>query len=80
MKKIFTVEFDPEERKVELHLNDLGVNELIDSLKQLQNGKQNDHTHLMTENWGGQALSNEQQNIDTKIELINHLKLFYWKE
>ncbi|MEI6124527.1 MAG: Imm32 family immunity protein [Bacteroidota bacterium] len=80
MKKLLTVEFNKDREAVEIHLNDLGIDFLIRTLKSLQLSQQNDHDHLMTQEWGGQELTSERQNLDSNVQLINHLKIVYWKD
>jgi hypothetical protein len=80
MSKLLTVEFDPNAAAVELHLNDLGIDFLIRTLQNLQAGLSNEHTHLMTEDWGGGELSSQRQNTAADVQLINHLKIMYWKD
>jgi hypothetical protein len=77
LEKILTIEFDKEGEKIEMHFNDLGVDILIRYLQQLKDNSVNGHAHLMTEDWGGNELTNEKQNTGNNIQLINHLKLIY---
>jgi hypothetical protein len=80
MTKLFTVEFDKKHEKVEIHLNSLGVDMLIGHLEALKKHGVTENVHLMTEDWGGNELTNERQNSDDNIQLINHLKVFYWAD
>jgi hypothetical protein len=77
MNKLFTVEVS--EEMVEIHLNDEGIDFLIDRLKSLKNRK-NDHDHLMTQDWGGNEITNNKQNLNDRFKLMHHLKLIYWND
>ncbi len=77
MDKLFTVEVS--EDLVEIHLNNDGIDLLIDRLNFLKKSNKNVHAHLMTTEWGGNELTNVKQNSDEKFMLFNHLKLIYWK-
>jgi len=52
------------------------LQELVEHIKKLASIKGNEHLHLMTEDWGGEELSNNKQN--KKTELIHHVKIFKW--
>lgn len=80
MKNLFTVEYDKKGEMVGIHLNNIGIDQLILTLQQLKKSTGNEHSHLMTKAWGGDELSDELQNSDSNIQLINHLKIFYWKD
>jgi len=79
MEKIFTLELDKEMQELEMHLNKAGAIFLRDKLTRLIENDSKCHYHFMTENFGGNELSSEKQNIDDNIGLINHLKIMYWK-
>ena len=78
MNKLFTVEVSNE--LVEIYLNDEGINILIDKLNSLKKSRNNEHEHLMTPDIGGNEITSIKQNLDSKMELIHHLKLVYWKD
>ncbi len=78
MDKVFTIEFDPKNETLEMHLNKLGAEFLIDELKALIFNNQQEHAHLMTPEWGGNELSSDKQNLSSEVELVNHLKIFFW--
>ena len=76
MNKLFTVEVS--EDLVEIHLNDEGIDFLINRLSLLKKSRNNKHEHLMTPDWGGNEITNIKQNMDDKAKLVHHLKLAYW--
>lgn len=51
------------------------IGELMVLLRSAEKGK-NDHTHLMTEEYGGYELSSENKGG----EIINHVKIYCWNE
>lgn len=66
-----------DELKIHTDLN--GLENLIDELNKLLKSAEkgvNDHTHLMTEEWGGYELSFESQGG----EVLNHVKIYCWNE
>lgn len=77
--KLFTIEFDYDHDIVEMHLNRYGIDDLIKILKKIKEENTQDHWHLMSTDWGGSELTNEKQNLDKKVHLINHLKIHYWE-
>lgn len=77
MGKLFTIEAN--DNIVEIHLNDEGVEFLMNRLNKLKKNSENEHEHLMTPDWGGNEITNIKQNLDEKIKLMHHLKLVYWK-
>ena len=78
MSKLLTVEMDKD--SVEIHFNNEGVDFLISALELLKQSKSNNHSHFMTNDFGGNELTNIKQNEDYKTNLVHHLKLFYWCE
>jgi len=74
-KKLLTFEFSQSEGLLEIHVDENGLNTLIDILKGVK--KHGDHVHLMTQSWGGSELSDEKQG-ENNI-LINHVKIAMWK-
>ena len=78
MDKILTFELDNEREVLELHLNEAGASELIEILETLKRNSLQDHEHLMTPSWAGKELTEEKQNLES--ELINHVKIMYWKD
>lgn len=73
MKHKFDVIYDDKGEKVELHLDNEGIDFLIEKLQELKTTK-NDHLHLMTPAWGGNELSENENSLNR----INHLKIFKW--
>lgn len=79
-EKLFTLEFSPEDDRLELHLNHQSIDELIALHNEIKEVGNNDHFHLMTPEWGGEELSGVKQNLNDSVKLINHLKIFFWKD
>ena len=80
MKKIFTLELDQQDETIEMHLNKAGAEYLRNLLDKLISNNQKEHLHLMTPDWGGDELSNDQQNLSPDINLLHQLKIMYWNE
>ncbi len=70
---LLTVEYDGES-VVELHLDEEGLDLLVDRLMKLRKHNEPEHDHLMTPSWAGWELTEEKQ--DAENELINHLTIF----
>jgi len=77
--KTFTVELDKKDESVELHLDKNGAEYLRDLLTRIIESDVEDHLHLMTDEWGGNELTSEKQNQSSDVDLINQLKIMYWK-
>lgn len=60
--KLLTFEMDPQGDRLEIHLNQEGLNYFIRHLEDLKN-LHNDPIHLMIPDWGGRELSNEKQGF-----------------
>jgi hypothetical protein len=80
MEKILTLEFDEKDEVIELHLNKKGAEFLLAIINSLISQDSNDHSHLMTSNWGGDELSSVKQNLGNDVKLLNHLKVIYWND
>lgn len=81
MEDEFLLTFELSEQKDELFIHsDLnGLRNLIDELNKLLKSAEksnSEHTHLMTEEWGGYELSSESKGG----EIINHVKIYCWNE
>lgn len=74
--KLIKFEFDVEGEKIELHLNDEGIDSLIEQLLYLKKEGKNEHLHLMTPAWGGDELS--EGKTQEGFNLINHVKIYRW--
>jgi len=77
---MLTFEHSNSDGKIEIHLDEKGIDELTKILSSLSKQANSEHSHLMTEEWGGSELSSEKQNISDNFELINHVKIMFWKE
>ena len=73
---MLTFEWDKDSERLEIHADSDGLQELVDQVNKLKSVEGNEHLHLMTEDWGGDELSNDKQNEES--ELINHVKIFKW--
>lgn len=74
--KLLTFELDESNKRIEIHGNSEGFQELINYLQKAVKSK--DHIHLMTPEWGGDSLTEEKQGNEN--ELINHVKVFCWDD
>jgi hypothetical protein len=74
---LLTFELSKDKNELEVYTDLSGLKSLIEELSKLlksaEEGK-NDHTHLMTEDWGGYELSSESQGG----EVLNHVKVYCW--
>ena len=75
---MLTFEWDKDAEQLEIHADSEGLKELVKHIKKLASVEGNEHLHLMTEDWGGEELSNDKQN--EKSELIHHVKIFKWAD
>jgi len=73
---LLTFEWDSNNETLEIHCNQKGLEKLKHMIDSLLVKKNSDHVHLMTNEWGGNELSDEKQN--TENEIINHVKIFKW--
>ena len=76
--KLLTFEFTPNEKEIEIHLNEEGLRNLIYYLDRLLKnpGKESQHNHLMTRSWAGHELTEEKQGEDNT--LINKVTIRFW--
>jgi hypothetical protein len=75
-KHLLTFEVDRLGERIEIHADSAGLEFLIRELQRLREVSTQDHTHLMTDDWGGSGLSGERQNATS--ELLKHVKIFKW--
>lgn len=76
---LLTFELSKQKDELSVHTDLNGLENLIDELSKLLKSAQkgiNDHTHLMTEEWGSCELSSESQGG----ELLNHVKIYCWNK
>lgn len=73
---MLTFESSDESHQLEIHGDKIGLLALAKVLIEIAEGKDNDHRHLMTADWGGSELSNETQGASN--ELYNHVKILFW--
>ncbi len=76
--KLLTFEIDSNAGSVEVHLNSEGAADLIGVLERLRASATNAHEHLKTEAWGGGKLTPVKQG--GSATLVNHVKVFFWRE
>lgn len=76
--KLFKLEWDSEGEKVEMHLNDVGIDYLINQLQELKGKSGNSDVHLMTPSWGGEELT--EGPCEAGYSLVNHLKIYKWND
>lgn len=70
---MITVELSDDIEQLHIHLDDQGRKKLLKILNDL---KPLDHEHLMTPNWGGNELSDEQQG--ERCILLNAMTIHLW--
>jgi hypothetical protein len=75
-KHLLTFEVDRAAERLEIHADSAGLEFLIRELQRLRDAATQDHTHLMTDDWGGSGLSGERQNANA--EPLKHVKIFKW--
>jgi hypothetical protein len=80
MEKILTFEYSQQRDLLELHLNKAGAEFLKNVLAKLIDNNNNCDHHFMTPDWGGDELSNEQQNLSDDMKLLHQLKIMYWED
>lgn len=73
---LLTFEWDMNKETLEIHGNRKGLEKLKSVVESLLAKPDCDHTHLMTNTWGGEELSNKKQCAEN--EIINHVKIFKW--
>jgi hypothetical protein len=80
MDKMLTFEYSNSEERLELHLDEIGIRDLIGTLNSLLEQEGSDHEHLYTADWGGNDLTSEKMNNDNSFKLIKHVKIMHWKD
>ena len=73
---LLTFELDKKTKELEIHTDKEGLEILKKNIELLLKSEKNDHTHLMSEDWGGNELTKEKQSEQN--ELINSVKIFKW--
>jgi hypothetical protein len=73
--KVLTFELNQNSDEIDIHGNEQGFLELIETINRVISSSQ--HDHLMTPNWGGSELSNEKQGETSR--LINKVTIHIWK-
>lgn len=75
---LLTFEVEPEGDVVEIHTDADGLEYLINQLswlrEKVRQGEQG-VLHFMTEDWGGEELSNQLQGKGTRVTLAHHVKI-----
>ena len=77
-KYLLTIEKEDEE-VIHIHANKKGLQLLKKEIENLLSKDTSDHTHLFTESWGGNELT-EKLPHENRIGIINHLKIFKWND
>lgn len=77
VQHLLTFEMLANGKEIELHTDSAGLDYLIKALQDLRDLTAPDHLHLMTDDWGGNSLSNEKQNLGD-VKLAHHVKVFKW--
>ncbi len=73
---VLTFELDPKTRELEIHANIDGLKILREKIDMLIRANSPDHTHLMSQNWGGEEITNQKQSDAN--EMIKSVKIFKW--
>jgi hypothetical protein len=74
--RLLTFECDGQRQVVEVHANQEGLDYLIEALSRLRDSAIPDHIHMMTPAWGGQELSETNQNVE--FAHLQHVKVCKW--
>jgi hypothetical protein len=69
------IQNDPKSELIELHVDEAGIDYLIQLLNTLREYDTND-IHLFTQAWGGDGLDSDPQNLD--LPVTNQLKIMKW--
>ncbi len=75
---MLTFEFDKENELLEIHGDSDDFIKLAELINSLAKAPPPEHIHLMSPDWGGDFLGNEQQCDEN--ELIHHVKLMLWSK
>ena len=75
--KVLTFERDKDCSQIDIHLNDEGLTDLLEILKNLQSSNKSTHEHLMTPSWAGTELT--ENKMDKLSLLINKVTIHFWK-
>ncbi len=76
-EKYLTFELTKDGDQLEIHGNEEGLRDLAEVIGKLLNKpNRQEHTHLMTESWGGYELSSE-LHID-EHKLLNMVTIYLW--
>lgn len=85
-KELISFVTSKEGDQVSIHLDKNGLNYLITkltSLKQKLDLNECDHTHLMSEDWGGFAHSlsaTKLQDDPNEDNIVHHVKIYSWND
>jgi hypothetical protein len=75
-KYLLTIEQD-DDQVIHIHAHKKGLQLLKQGIEHLLSKDTSDHTHLFTESWGGNKLTEALLHENSK-NIINHLKIFKW--
>ena len=73
---LLTFEWDKENQTLEIHGDVNGLNLLKNKLEFLIKIEKQDHTHLMSKEWGGDEITEKKQSPTNDI--ISSVKIFKW--
>jgi YD repeat-containing protein len=74
--RLIQIEWNSDGKRVEIHLNDAGIDYLASLLDHLRSEAAPNDIHLMTPSWGGNELSEGEHPGNNDV--VNHLKIFKW--
>ena len=73
-----TFEWDAVGQRLVIHLNNSGIDTLVDYLQHLKTKQAPDDVMLMSPEWGGVDLTGDEDDIEG--EKINLVKIMKWKD
>ena len=76
MSRMLTFELNPSQT-IEVHVNEEGLQDLIEVLRRLNASPSSEHVHLMTASWGGSELTENTQGVDT--QLVHRVTFHLWR-
>jgi hypothetical protein len=84
-KYLLSLSSSPDGDEVNLHADSEGLAILIEQLKSLKNALESDeapHSHLMSESWGMNDLTESMLNSERKdgCRQVQHIKLYAWSK
>jgi hypothetical protein len=76
MSKFLSFEYEPD-KEIRIHIDRSGAKLLINALEGLLHSNTKDHTHLMTESWGGDELT-DVTCVSPNSSRVEMVTLHFW--